>query len=136
MIQLENVNNVFEESDNKDSKFLNGSLKASIKIAVAILAMIFIFIFILTSSENTDKKQPVYTTVWNESKIQINYQNGYVDTVNINIYESISNIKLENGNFSYIASDIGEGNCNKWIQLSSYVRSYKIIKNVRKSKTY
>lgn len=72
---------------------------------------------------------------WYENKIQINYQNGSVDTIIIDVYERPDNIKVENGNLSYWKSTKGSGMFAGYVvNQASYVRSFKILKSEIKTK--
>lgn len=87
---------------------------------------------------NDDKvtQHYTYTTSWYESNVQINYQNGIVDTILIDVYERPDNIKIEYGNLSYWKStkETG-GTVARVIELASYVRSYKVLHSELKMKT-
>lgn len=73
---------------------------------------------------------------WYESNVQIFYQNGSVDTVKIDVYENLDNIKIENGNMTYQkATKETGGTVAYMVKLSSYVRNFKVLSSELKSKS-
>lgn len=104
------------------------------KIKIELLFFFYFLIAICISFGCNDNKKPVSqeqilnTTSWYESKVQINYQNGAVDTVSIDVYENLDNIKIENGNLSYWkATKKTGGTVSYVVHLASYVRSFKVL---------
>lgn len=77
-----------------------------------------------------------FSTSWYEDSVQVNYQNGSIDTIIIDVYERADNMKVENGNLSYWKATKETGGTVAYVvKLSSYVRSFKILNSELKSKT-
>ncbi len=100
------------------------------KILIFTIVLFVISLFILNILANSNIPIEKSDMIWYESSVQVNYQNGTIDTVEIDISDYPNNIKLDNGDLSYFKptkrfSGASAGKST----IGSYVRSFKILKS-------
>jgi hypothetical protein len=111
------------------------------KICIPLILLIIICIHVTNYYSCRDfnhvKKIPnKNTTIWYECSVLIIYQNMMQDTINIDIYEDLNNIWVENGNLTFEKSTKQlSGTVAVLSKAASNVQTFKIIKNIFRSKT-
>ena len=106
-------------------------------IAIIFLSVVFLIYFI-TKDTDTDivDSNPVYSTSWIETTIKVTYQDNETDTFNIDVYKTLDNIRIEDGNLSYQKSTKRVGGVvAKRIKLASYVKSFRVLRTKHRTKT-
>lgn len=115
------------------------SIKQKITLAILSiigLACILSLPYLLDRATKIDKPIRKLTATWYDTKVKISYNNAICDTVELSVYDNLDNMKLEDGNFSYLKSTHQTGGVvGYWVHMASYVSSYKVIESKQFTKT-